>query len=402
MRILIVSNSFGADAKGGAEAVALRCARFLHDHHDVSVLCATSLPGERPEEFPVYTAKYRNLYSPTHGASGKGPLSRAMFHAINAVGGIDVQEVRACIDQVRPDLIYAHNSHLFQPQLMKIAGSLGLPYLVHIHDYFIVCPKISMYKDEVNCARQCVECKVLTSAWRHASSVVGTAISVSEFVRDRHISLGAYPNASWHVLRNVETPRPSAMLKKGPDRKAQGILTLGYLGALTPAKGIEDLIRAFKGLPRENMRLIIGGTGESGYVQQLKSSTDGIAIEWLGHVSPDEVYSQADIMVVPSRWHDPQPLVVVETLNRGLPIVAARRGGITETVEDYPKACLYDPDTDTGLADMLEKAICRFGQKSPRTEVTATTKDLENRYNRKLLDILETIESSATQNIPAR
>ena len=72
MRILLVSQNFGAGVAGGAEAVAMRTARYLAERHRLRVLSL-----ERPhigpdgdEGLAVTRLAYRNLYRPEIGKSG--------------------------------------------------------------------------------------------------------------------------------------------------------------------------------------------------------------------------------------------------------------------------------------------------------------------------------------------
>lgn len=64
------------------------------------------------------------------------------------------------------------------------------------------------------------------------------------------------------------------------------------------------------------------------------------------------ILASSEILAVPSVWPDPCPLVVLEALASGLPILAARSGGIPELGQN---ACLYhQPGDIDGLARQLE------------------------------------------------
>src|SRR6185437_4580822 len=64
-----------------------------------------------------------------------------------------------------------------------------------------------------------------------------------------------------------------------------------------------------------------------------------------------ELVRRADILVIPSRWPDPCPLTVGEGMAAGLPIVAARSGGIPELLGDA--GALFDPGRPEELADAI-------------------------------------------------
>ena len=193
-----------------------------------------------------------------------------------------------------PDLVYVHNATAFQPQLFQVCGRYGLPMVLHLHDYGYLCPRMSMFRSGRNCSSQCPECRLLTGAWRRHSAMVGDVIAVSSFVKTRYRDAGAFPGAEWHVLPNVDQADHKSTEKQ--KKRTSGTLTFAYLGALTPEKGIADLVRAFLLLDDDQIRLLIAGTGPASFVSELKRKTRGRPVEWLGQVDRKTVYDQADIV----------------------------------------------------------------------------------------------------------
>jgi glycosyltransferase involved in cell wall biosynthesis len=136
-------------------------------------------------------------------------------------------------------------------------------------------------------------------------------------------------------------------------RLEDGNFRIGYLGRIAPSKGIEALIEAFHPLDDGRTELLIGGTGEEKYVNDLKAMARGRSIRWLGYVKPELIFGRASILVIPSLWQDPAPLVAQEALAYGVPIVATRRGGLPELIEDA--GLLYDPDMPGALTSILKR-----------------------------------------------
>jgi glycosyltransferase involved in cell wall biosynthesis len=91
-------------------------------------------------------------------------------------------------------------------------------------------------------------------------------------------------------------------------------------------------------------------------------------VKFLGDVSDDvlpQVYSNADIFVLPSLHAESFGLVLLEAMASGLPIVATNVGGIPEILEDGKEGFLTKPD-DKEIAEALAKLL---GNKTMREEM---------------------------------
>jgi len=61
------------------------------------------------------------------------------------------------------------------------------------------------------------------------------------------------------------------------------------------------------------------------------------------------------VLVVPSLWHEPLGMVSVESLMAGVPVIAAARGGIPETVCHGHNGLLYEPSTHGALTECMRR-----------------------------------------------
>ena len=144
-----------------------------------------------------------------------------------------------------------------------------------------------------------------------------------------------------------------------------------FLGRTGREKGLDLLLEALVRLREQGHQmavLIIGSNtwGEprdddyqrslGAQVEALRGS--GVNVETTGHVARPQlpsVLGRADILVVPSRWEDPAPLVLMEGMSAGLPVVAARSGGMPEYGLD---ACLWFERGDVeGLTRQLTRLL---------------------------------------------
>jgi len=141
-----------------------------------------------------------------------------------------------------------------------------------------------------------------------------------------------------------------------------GPLRLGFLGRLHPTKGAHILIESFLQLPKGSAELLIAGTGAHDYESKLAAMvSDRAEVRFLGFVEPDELLRRVDVVVVPSLVHDSAPLVVMESLVRGIPLIGAKRGGIPELL-DNRTGWLFEPDEPESLTKALRRAIHERGE----------------------------------------
>jgi glycosyltransferase involved in cell wall biosynthesis len=124
-----------------------------------------------------------------------------------------------------------------------------------------------------------------------------------------------------------------------------------FIGTLHPRKGIEDLVKAFHGLPG---KLQVIGKGDSRYVEKLKTQAPS-HVEWLGELGVEQVQARmakAWCLALPTRA-DTSPNVVKEARVVGLPVITTPAGGQTSYLE-HAKDGLFVP---CGRTDLLKKAL---------------------------------------------
>lgn len=139
-------------------------------------------------------------------------------------------------------------------------------------------------------------------------------------------------------LADFSTP-PSPVLPN--PEESEGRVTLGYMGQIAAHKGIWDFLdmlaivkKTFPGV----RAVVFGAEHEEGKImtrlrEHVVGSALGGVVELQGRTpQPARAYANMDIVVVPSRFADPAPNVVIEAMACGLPVVATAVGGIPELV----------------------------------------------------------------------
>ena len=151
---------------------------------------------------------------------------------------------------------------------------------------------------------------------------------------------------------------PQRIINKREQRQEA---VLFYAGKLSDEKGYLDLIQALKLVLQKFSRakLRLAGHGDTIKGQRLAEKL-GIesAVEFLGWLTAEEMdaeYDQADVFCLPS-YFEGSPMVVLEAMGRGLPVVAYAVGGIPDMIRHEESGFLVRP----GEVDTLGRVICRL------------------------------------------
>ena len=141
-------------------------------------------------------------------------------------------------------------------------------------------------------------------------------------------------------------------------RVREGVRKILYAGTLSPLKGVHLLLDAFRRIEGD-FELLIAGSGESAYEASLRKTADG-RVRFIGAVSPSDMprlYSEADLVVVPSMWHETYNFVLREALMTGALVIATNLGAMPEAVKAGKCGFLFDRLDSESLKAAIEKAM---------------------------------------------
>lgn len=192
-------------------------------------------------------------------------------------------------------------------------------------------------------------------------------IAISKFMRDRFVEAGVPAEDVFTV------PHSWVAMPQAPAPEDGGYFL--FLGRLIEAKGVKALFRTWDlieaQLGANTPRLVIGGAGPlaSWVATECQSRR---YIEYVGHVSGErkkQLIGACRAMLAPSIWWEPLGLVTYEAYDSAKPMLAARSGGLSETVQHGETGFLHDAGDDHQLArqvvqlDADEALRLRMGRK---------------------------------------
>jgi colanic acid/amylovoran biosynthesis glycosyltransferase len=187
-------------------------------------------------------------------------------------------------------------------------------------------------------------------------------VCISDYARSQLMKLT--PPEQWsklHVIRCGIDPT-TFRAERRRSRPGTDRITLLCVGRLVPEKGHSLLIGALGALPAaaaERVRLVIVGDGpERARLEQRAAEVDGHII-FTGAVGQDRIpglYADADVFCLPS-FAEGLPVVLMEAMAMGLPVIATRVMGIPELVTDRRCGLVVSPGRSDEFARAIEELL---------------------------------------------
>lgn len=354
IKILNINTFYYPRSAGGAEKMVQTLAEGLKGiGFRVSVL---SLSSENDSTYcvngiTVYSCKIRNLYLPYFvGKRRPNKIIRSLWHIIDIYNPLSKKMVKDLLKKVRPDIVICHNMQGLSAAVWSALNENNVPFIQVLHDQYLLCHR-NMFKNNTICNKQCILCKVMSIPYKLLSNYASAVIGVSNFILRKITSYGLFAlTPIKETIYNISEVYPRNR------RRYDGFIHYGFIGSISPNKGIERLMKAFININIPNSKLIIAGTGEKKYLELLRKLYSDSRIEFLGYTSPSDFFSKVDVTIVPSMWEEAFGKVIIESHYNGIPVIGSNLGGIPEIIEDGLTGMLFNPYSP----DDLEKKMLDF------------------------------------------
>jgi glycosyltransferase involved in cell wall biosynthesis len=169
-------------------------------------------------------------------------------------------------------------------------------------------------------------------------------------------ALSLVPAANVRTLPNV---CPDLLLaERARNRGRDNPARILFIGRLEEAKGLKDLFFAVSRIRERfpEIKLVCGGTGDEGPVKNwIETAGVGDLVElrgWISGKTKHECFENTDLLVLPSHMEN-MPMVIIEAMAAGLPVVASAVGGIPDIIEHGKDGLLVQRGDVDGLADAI-------------------------------------------------
>lgn len=287
------------------------------------------------------------------------------------------REMREVIKQQNPDLIHFYNTFVrLSPSVYWAAAAEKVPTVQTLQNYRLTCANGLLMRN----GRPCEQCvgrfpwpALVHRTYRDSLAATGAVVGMQQVNRllgtyrnkvDAYITptdftkkvmvRASLPQEKVFVKPNFVTD-PLSPVKQLPERREQIV----FVGRVAYEKGVDLLLETWKRSESPSTRLIIIGDGPE-REGLIRSFGDLPNVEWRGWLGREEMsreMSHSRYLVVPSRWYEVFPLVVLEALALGTPVIAPDHGGFPEIIAPGHNGFLFTPNDGADLASVLDRAL---------------------------------------------
>ena len=405
MRILQVVHGYPPEKRGGAELVTATLVQALaRRDHAVTVFARTA--DSTTEEFSVQedvpdtdgVRVVRVVNNLSHASQFRleydHPFLDEVFHRV--------------LTDSRPDVVHVQHVIHLSGSVLQASAQLGYPVILSLHDFFFACARIHLVDNHRRLCpgpdrgERCVACLQAETTAEEARRrfryfeqllhIPQQVIVPSQFLAERMQEIFPFLESRLQIIApGIVSPEQI----QPEDRKHQEPIRVLSIGALAPHKGPHLLIQAMRGLPTDSFAVSLYGdraAAWSTYADQLETDAADLPIRFCGTYAQDElsaILAEHDVLVVPSICEETFSLVTRESLQAGLPVIAARRGALPEVIQDGVNGLLFEAEsaddlrrclerlrTDTRLREQLTPAS------TPMRDPQAYAQDMEAVYER--------------------
>lgn len=295
------------------------------------------------------------------------------------------RQIKKIIKHEMPDIIHIHMMLDIDLRLADFLIKNKFKYIVSLHDYSYICPRIRMFKNDNPCkniGEECLKCanfteqnifinkffnllKIDRNRFKNKSKNfqkmylmnkkllenANLLLPVSNRVKEIYMQSGIHNDYVVLHIGNL-TANNFQKYKRKPIKKKK--IKVLFLGNFSKIKGGEEFVNITNDLDHRKFEFYFLG----------RCSDNEKAIMKVNKIINKGSYKQSelskilqdyDLGCVLSIWEDNAPQVVMELLNNNVPVIGTKMGGIPDFIEDNVNGFLYDPYDNNSYRKMIQK-----------------------------------------------
>ena len=364
MRVLLAHNRHSV--QGGAEVFFHEIARLLvKNGHSVEKFCCaeSDLDATYAKQFPRVP----------HYANG-GVLEKAARIPSVIYNHAARDGFAKVIAAFRPDIVHGFAIYgRLTPSILDAAREAGVPTVLSCNDYKHICPNYKLFHH----GSVCEDCKggkfysAIMNRCCHDSLAVSTVSALEAYAHeamdiwrkniDRFLFASRFMASKTHEFWGEE--RVATDILQNPFEASEHYVepyagdTILYFGRLIEEKGVKVLLDAARLCPEVPV-VIVGDGPDRSMVEAAAAEIPNVRFAGPAWGESLRRYLRtARAVVVPSLWHENFPYVILQAFAAGLPVIGARRGGISELVDAGQHGWLFEPTEVAELVAIIRKVV---------------------------------------------
>ncbi|WP_024790814.1 MULTISPECIES: glycosyltransferase family 4 protein [unclassified Lebetimonas] len=255
------------------------------------------------------------------------------------------------IKKFKPDVIHVHNFFpIASPSIFWVAKKFKIPVVLTLHNYRLICPNAILFRNG-NICEKCMDkifpySGIIHKCYRNSfmqTLSLSLVTNIHKYIKtwhskvDKFITLTNFQKNKF-LSSNMNISEEKFLVKSNfVDDFGNGYKNrenyFVYVGRLSIEKGIITMLKAF-----ENTKYNLYVVGEGPLKNEvLKYTKKNKNIKYLGFKSKKEIINllkKSISLIFPSEWYEGFPMVLVETLSTGTPIITSDIGSQAEIVKD--------------------------------------------------------------------
>lgn len=228
----------------------------------------------------------------------------------------------------------------------------GIPLVHHVHS--------PASRDSERGIIDTINARVENFIMRRAEAVIVVSNSLKQYL----LNAGVSESRISVVLNGIPAAVADTEHKPQPGAGQADVITIGMVALFRQRKGLEVLLQALAQLKVAGVALRFRAVGEfkdAAYKRSIMELVDELdltdCVDWVGFVHDvDGQFRHFDVFVLPSIYGEGLPMVVLEAMRNGVPVVASRVEGIPDAIPSQEYGQLVDP----GDAAQISQAIQRY------------------------------------------
>jgi glycosyltransferase involved in cell wall biosynthesis len=410
LKILYLTNGFPPHRWAGTETYTAGIARGIQQKgHAVQVIC-----NGKWDEGPDYWNGFRDdvyneiLIRRLDLNWYKAPDPNKYLYNNPIIG----RYVDNFIKENQPDLVHITSCETLSANIIEVVKRNNLPLVLSLTDFWFLCPRINLlHGNDSNCDGlttpwDCLQCLLINQRIFHFANRMLSGLAVksvflkisklplitrhrgfrgftlnieerkfylrrmfaladvrltaSQFVKNIHLLNGFDDELFVHPYGH-----DLAWLKMYGGKKQSSKIRIGFIGQIIYSKGVHLLLEAASQFSRKYSNDVIfyiygNLQKDPDYGSRLQVIANGINnVQFRGtyaHAESAKVFSEIDILVVPSLWYD-FPLVIQEAYATKTPVIATNLGGMAEAVKHNVNGLLFERNDADDLVKQIERII---------------------------------------------